>query len=90
MILAACASQKNAVMVVSLPYPSGQRHTEPVFYNGQYEVSFTFNAIANAYDMMVSGTAPAARQHARRPQWWRRSPGSAISPAPPPEGPHRR
>ena len=56
MMLAACASQKNAVMVVSSPYPSGQRHTEPVFYNGQqYEVSFTFNAIANAYDMIVSG-----------------------------------
>jgi hypothetical protein len=56
MMLAACASQKNSVMVVTSPYPSGQRHTEPVFYNGQqYEVSFTFNAIANVYDVTVSG-----------------------------------
>ena len=56
MMLAACASQKNAVMVVSSPYQSGQRHTEPVFYNGKhYEVSFTFNAVANVYDMTVSG-----------------------------------
>jgi hypothetical protein len=57
MVLAACASQKNGVTVVSSPYPSGQRHTEPVFYNGQqYEVSFTFNAIADVYDMSVSGS----------------------------------
>jgi hypothetical protein len=57
MVLAACASQKNAVTVVSSPYQSGQRQTEPVFYNGQqYEVSFTFNAIANVYDMIVSGS----------------------------------
>jgi hypothetical protein len=57
MALVACASQKNDVMVVSSPYQSGQRHTEPVFYNGQqYEVSFTFNAIGNVYDMIVSGS----------------------------------
>jgi len=57
MVLAACASQKNGVTVVSSPYQSGQRQTEPVFYNGQqYEVSFTFNAIANVYDMTVSGS----------------------------------
>jgi hypothetical protein len=31
MVLAACASQKNAVTVVSSPYQSGQRQTEPVF-----------------------------------------------------------
>jgi hypothetical protein len=57
MMLAACASQKTSVMVVSSPYQSGQRHTEPVFYNGKhYEVSFTFNAVANVYDMTVSGS----------------------------------
>jgi hypothetical protein len=57
MMLAACASQKTPVMVVSSPYQSGQRHTEPVFYNGKhYEVSFAFNAIGNVYDMTVSGS----------------------------------
>jgi hypothetical protein len=56
-IVAACASQKAPVLVVSSPYQSGQRHTEPVFYNGKhYEVSFAFNAIANVYDMTVSGS----------------------------------
>ena len=34
---AGCLRQpENPVMVVSSPYQSGQRHTEPVFYNGKH------------------------------------------------------
>lgn len=51
----ACAP-KNQINVVSSPYADGVTHTEPVFYNGKhYDVSFRFNAHANAYEVTVAG-----------------------------------
>src|SRR5262245_45901606 len=56
MMLAACASQQTPVMVVSSPYQSGQRHTEPVFYNGKhYEGASAPRASAHGHDMPGSG-----------------------------------
>ncbi len=54
-LVAAC-QKREPVQVVSSPYASGQRHSEPVVFNGKpYTVSMTFQAASNAYDVVVAG-----------------------------------
>lgn len=53
--ITACASRGH-VTVVNSTYPDGVMHTEPVFYNDKhYNVSFSYNAGLNAYDVTVAG-----------------------------------
>lgn len=55
-VLAAACTSKSNINVVSSPYADGVNHTEPVFYNGRhYDVSFRFDAHANAYEVSVAG-----------------------------------
>jgi hypothetical protein len=47
---------QKPVNVVSSPYKSGVKHSEPVFFNGKhYKVSFTYSAARNNYDVTVAG-----------------------------------
>ena len=54
-VLVAC-EKREPVQVVSSLYASGTAHSEPVVYNGKpYNVSMTFQAANNAYDVVVAG-----------------------------------
>ena len=53
--LAAC-EKKSTVNVVSSPYPSGQKQSQPVIYNGKpYTVGFTYRGGQDVYDVSVAG-----------------------------------
>lgn len=58
-LMAGCVPT-SGVTVVSSPYADGQRHTEPVIYNGRrYDVSFEFDAAGAIYVVNVAGKGRA-------------------------------
>lgn len=65
MFIVACAALAGSgcqhevqkpVNVVSSPYKSGVKNSEPIFFNGKrYKVSFTYSAARDNYDVTVAG-----------------------------------
>lgn len=67
-LLGACAEQSNVRVTSRTPQPvQTKSRSEPVFFNGHhYQVDYTFNESADAFDVRVKGTSRAMKAADRK------------------------